>query len=196
MTTAVRILRDPLCGDAACEVPRDQWPTLMRERQHFCREVMPSDCRMLLFFVEDAAKANWLGFETRDDYLLALGLDPDQVQWALDGLQRWEPDEACSLDEAIRLGKHGGDRRSEEARDQPSNRSLIKAGTNTAYTLARLRRDHPELAERVADGELSANAAAIEAGFRRRLTPFEQIVRLLPKLTADERAELRRLNLI
>ena len=34
------------------------------------------------------------------------------------------------------------------------------------YTLRRLDRDHPELFGRVKAGELSANAAAIEAGFR------------------------------
>jgi hypothetical protein len=34
--------------------------------------------------------------------------------------------------------------------------------------LSCLRRSHPELAERVEAGELSPNAAAIEAGFRRR----------------------------
>jgi hypothetical protein len=27
---AVRIYRDPLCGDLATEVPREQWPMLMR----------------------------------------------------------------------------------------------------------------------------------------------------------------------
>jgi hypothetical protein len=43
------------------------------------------------------------------------------------------------------LGKHGGDRKSEKAKNQPSNRSLIQRGTTTAYTLAKnlnfLRRD-------------------------------------------------------
>jgi hypothetical protein len=37
-------------------------------------------------------------------------------------------------------------------------------GNSASYTLARLKRDYPELAERVVAGELSANAAAIEAG--------------------------------
>jgi hypothetical protein len=39
-------------------------------------------------------------------------------------------------------------------------------GTDRSYTIRRLKRDKPELAERVIRGELSANAAAIEAGFR------------------------------
>jgi len=41
-------------------------------------------------------------------------------------------------------------------------------GNQATYTLARLKRDHPALADRVVAGELSANAAAIAAGFRKR----------------------------
>lgn len=40
-------------------------------------------------------------------------------------------------------------------------------GTARAYTLTRLQRQRPDLAKQVTDGELSANAAAIEAGFRK-----------------------------
>jgi len=43
-----------------------------------------------------------------------------------------------------------------------------RGGTGREYTIRRLRRDAPELAERVLRGELSANAAAIEAGIRPR----------------------------
>jgi hypothetical protein len=42
-------------------------------------------------------------------------------------------------------------------------------GTRAVYTLARLKRDAPELAAKVERGELSANSAAIQAGFRARL---------------------------
>jgi len=35
-----------------------------------------------------------------------------------------------------------------------------------SYALRRLKRDHPDLAKKVLDGQMSANAAAIEAGFR------------------------------
>jgi len=45
------------------------------------------------------------------------------------------------------------------------NIKLKGGGTSRAYALARLDRDRPDLAQRVLSGELSANAAAIEAGF-------------------------------
>jgi hypothetical protein len=52
---------------------------------------------------------------------------------------------------------------------KPENKGdniTIERGTRAAYTLARLDRDAPELAAKVRAGDLSANAAAIEAGFR------------------------------
>ncbi len=39
--------------------------------------------------------------------------------------------------------------------------------TDATYVLARLKRDQPELAQQVIDGELSPNAAAIKAGIRK-----------------------------
>ncbi len=77
------VVRPPLCGDSASEVPRDQWPTLIEERQRFCRSILPRDCRMLLFFVEDASKSDWMGYGSRVAYLRdALRLDPRVVELA------------------------------------------------------------------------------------------------------------------
>jgi hypothetical protein len=60
------------------------------------------------------------------------------------------------------LGKHGGDRKSDKTKEQGNNVTLIRRGNAESYTLARLRRDAPELAKRVEAGEMSANAAAIK----------------------------------
>jgi hypothetical protein len=50
--------------------------------------------------------------------------------------------------------------------------------------VARLNRDHPDLAEQVNSGERSANAAAIEAGFRKRMfaVPSDNIEQAVDKL--------------
>jgi hypothetical protein len=69
--------------------------------------------------------------------------------------------------------------------------SSEQRGTSEDYTLRRLRRDRPDLVERVFEGELSANAAAIEAGFRDKAItiPFnpEGAARALArKFTIDE----------
>ena len=57
---------------------------------------------------------------------------------------------------------HGGDRRSE----QVDNVNMKQGGNSESYTVRRLKRDRPELAQKVIQGEISANAAAIKAGFR------------------------------
>jgi hypothetical protein len=86
--------------------------------------------------------------------------------------------------------QHGGDRfiKSDNITLDGDGR-----GTSKSYTVARLKREAPALFQAVCAGELSANAAAIEAGFRKKPTPFETIIRLLPKLSDDERDQLREL---
>lgn len=67
--------------------------------------------------------------------------------------------------------------------------SVIKRGDGIEYTMARLERDYPEYHEKVKSGELSANAAAIEAGFRKPpLTPFEGLLKNWNSATSDDRA--------
>ena len=73
-------------------------------------------------------------------------------------------------EEARALAGHGGDRRSEQARkDQERNPALEKhRGETRMRTLARLRRDDPDLAARVERGELTANKAAVDKGWRKK----------------------------
>jgi hypothetical protein len=66
-----------------------------------------------------------------------------------------------------KLSEHGGDHKSEEYQVDNVNLKAI-GGNSEPYTIRRLKRDRPELAEKVLNGELSANAAAIEAGFRKK----------------------------
>jgi hypothetical protein len=69
-----------------------------------------------------------------------------------------------------------------EIRSNPTNNDRGKA-----YTVSCLRREAPTLYEEVKEGRLSANAAAIQAGFRKKATPFEIACRRLPKLTPEEK---------
>lgn len=62
-----------------------------------------------------------------------------------------------------------------------------RGGTGREYTIRRLRRDAPELAERVLRGELSANAAAIAAGIRRRPTRLDAALLAWQRLDAAGR---------
>jgi hypothetical protein len=75
----------------------------------------------------------------------------------------------------------------------------LAVGTSQEYTLRRLARDHEELFERVKAGELSANAAAIQAGFRSKTISVpvdkpEAVAKSLRKhMTKESLAELARL---
>ena len=52
-----------------------------------------------------------------------------------------------------------------------------KRGTTRAYTLSRLSKERPDLFELVVQGEMSANAAAIMAGWRKQGTTLEGLQR-------------------
>jgi len=71
-----------------------------------------------------------------------------------------------------------------DRKDEPAR------GNSTSYTLRRLARERPDLLARVETGEMSANKAAIEAGFRKVLSPLEQARKAFAKLTDDQRATL------
>jgi hypothetical protein len=170
----VRVIRPPIAGDPAREVPRSSWGDLLSERHQFCTQYLPKDCRLLLFFIEDGAANQWLGLGSRERYIAeGLGLDPEMVEWALEGLHRMRPEQAVSLDEMVVLGRRQGRPddapRDEKGRFLPSETKPdnISFGTSTRYTLARLDRDRPDLAAKVRAKEITANAAAIQAGFRR-----------------------------
>ncbi len=61
-----------------------------------------------------------------------------------------------------KLAEKGGDRKSEQ--HQPDNVSLkLDYGNSETYTIRRLKRDRPALAEKVIAGEMSANAGVARA---------------------------------
>ena len=57
------------------------------------------------------------------------------------------------------------------------------------YWLRRLARDHQDLFERVARGELSVHAACVRAGIRRQETRLEWMLRNWPEMKAEDRNE-------
>jgi hypothetical protein len=76
-------------------------------------------------------------------------------------------------------------------KDDAYNVSIIpKHGNSRAYTIARLERDYPRIAAAVHAGEMSPNAAAIQVGIRKKASPFEQVKKLLPRLSAQEKTVL------
>lgn len=73
--------------------------------------------------------------------------------------------------------------------------TLKVRGNTRPYTLARLDRDHPDLAAKVDAGLMTTNAAAIEAGFRKKsvrkkLSRVERTQKAIAKWTEVERHTL------
>lgn len=71
-----------------------------------------------------------------------------------------------------------------EVTGQPSNER------GKAYTCERLSKVAPELFEEVKAGRISANAAAIQAGIRKKPTAYEIALKAAKKLSVDERKSL------
>lgn len=87
-----------------------------------------------------------------------------------------------------KLADHGGERKAE----QRSERTLKSRGETAAYLVARLKRDHPDIVERLAAGEFkSAKAAARAAGIKVDATPLQLLRRTWKRASPAERAVFR-----
>lgn len=156
--------------DELSKVSEDQWNAIFSQRRLYIHTEFEHGCECVINWLAEAEEFyERLGFESADQMLLEkLEIPPDWVRMAAAVLEAsGENLSKAEVDKAIELKSHGGDRRSEESqKDQHANGSL-KIGTNSAdYIKARLRRDHPEIAEELERGEhRSARAAGIAAGF-------------------------------
>lgn len=88
---------------------------------------------------------------------------------------------------AVLRAKAGRPKKDEKNGDKHNHFSQEERGTGRDYTLARLDRDRPELAARVRAGDLSANAAATEAGFRKPRTPYQELRAAWKRATPDQK---------
>jgi len=88
------------------------------------------------------------------------------------------------------LGEHGGDRKSEDVFRQGDNITLVERGTSATYLAARLKRDFPEIADKLAAGLFrSVRAAAKAAGIVREPDIVKAALKLVQKMTPEQRAE-------
>jgi hypothetical protein len=97
--------------------------------------------------------------------------------------------ESLALFREAMVEGHGGDRKTINIKSDNVTLDPVERGNSKSYTVSRLKRDRPDLFGKVVAGELSANKAAIEAGFRRKPTTIDQIKTLWSKATLDEQSE-------
>ncbi|CAK0778701.1 conserved hypothetical protein [Gammaproteobacteria bacterium] len=196
-------------NDSPEDLPRDKWFTLTGQRRLFVRINITSDCRQLIRFIDEAKRYKmWeaTGHTDLDDYIrTGLLIDPAIVGWAIEGLKTMKPDEPIPLEVAVSVGKraeaaartvqsveplesHGGDQITERL-DKAENVKSNSGGNSKEYRAAKLKRDHPEIADRLANGEFkSIREAERAAGMKVPpvLTPLERIQRSISRLTKQE----------
>jgi hypothetical protein len=101
-------------------------------------------------------------------------------------LQAGEITEEQGAEEIKLRAKLGRPTRGQE---KPVHAQDIQYGTGRrGYVLARLRRDDPALLARVERGELTANAAAVEKGWRRKRTPYDELVSAWNRASDNDRS--------
>jgi hypothetical protein len=115
--------------------------------------------------------------------LEGLGEDPKRVKQLLrDDL------EALAAFEAAIVEKPGRPTMSQKGEINSNNvTNKVERGNSRAYTLRRLAKNHPALFTQVTAGELTANEAAMQAGFRKAVTPLQQLSRAWTRASREER---------
>jgi hypothetical protein len=72
--------------------------------------------------------------------------------------------------------------------DQPVE-TTAPTGNSRDQAIRRLRKSRPDLHKKVVDGEMSAHAAALDAGFRKRPKPIDTLKKTWDKATVEEKEE-------
>ncbi len=117
------------------------------------------------------------------------GEDPKKVEAVI----KDDPECLAIYREAMK-SERGGDHTTQQGKQQAKRNNVTDCsesvtGNSKAYTCERLKREAPDLFEEVKAGRMSANAAAIQAGIRKKPTALEQLFKWWKKATDEERTE-------
>jgi len=106
------------------------------------------------------------------------GENPERIE----GLIKHDP-------EVLVLWREAMKQKSGHRTDLVNNVNEVKPskGNSRSYTVTRLQREAPELFAQVVAGTLSANAAAIQAGFRKKPTALEMLLKAWKVAKDDDR---------
>ena len=157
--------------DELRKVSEDQWNAIFSQRRLYIHTEFEHGCECVINWLAEAEEFyERLGFESADQMLLEkLEIPPDWVRMAAAVLEAsGENLSKAEVDKAIELRKRGRPKKVEAKKDDNVifSESPKEQGNSAEYIKARLRRDHPEIAEELERGEhRSARAAGIAAGF-------------------------------
>lgn len=185
--------------DQMKQLERAKWRELFIKRQQYIHTEFEHGCECVIDWLAEAEEFyEELGYSSADEMLEEeLQIPPDWVRMAAAVLEATgENLSKAEVDHAIELKKHGRPKKGEERKG--SDLTLKARGESVDYIKARLRRDHPEIAEALKRGEFrSARAAAIKAGIIKpvptvRLVSDINVIaaKLSQHLTQDQRIAL------
>lgn len=121
--------------------------------------------------------------ETLDDFLAAH--IPHGIQCSREDLRKWAeyvPDRIKAVVKDELYDEIGAQGRPEKGDNITFNNQGMKRGTSGEhYIISRLKRDNPEMAQKVLSGELSAHQASIKAGIRKE---YIQVQATIPAIAA------------
>ena len=109
------------------------------------------------------------------------GEDPNKIE----ALLKHDPEVLVMWREAMKDKDY--DRGNQHSGGRDDNIIPANQGTSRSYTVSRLQRESPALFAQVVAKTLSANAAAIQAGWRKKPTVVDQFAALWKKATKDQR---------
>lgn len=134
-----------------------------------------------------------LGFKNFDSYLEAtIGCGEQEAETKV--RQRVRAAAANTTGEVRPQGRPSKNSDNDKLAKFASKSKAARASENgishyTQQKLDRLASEHPKLMDQVRAGELSAHAAAVQAGIVRIPTPLEQLKRIWKKASKNERGE-------
>lgn len=155
--------------DQMKQVGRLKWRELFIKRQQYIHTEFEHGCECVIDWLAEAEEFHEeLGYGSADEMLeKELEIPPDWVRMAAAVLEATGQNLSKEeVDQVIELKAHGRPKKDEEGKGVNHTFSDSARGTGNAdYIKARLRRDHPEIADQLEQGEFrSARAAAIKAG--------------------------------
>jgi len=155
--------------DELSKVSEDQWNAIFSQRRLYIHTEFEHGCECVINWLAEAEEFyERLGFESADQMLLEkLEIPPDWVRMAAAVLEAsGENLSKPEVDNAIELLKRGRPKKAEKKGVNHTFSDSERGTGNANYIKARLRRDHPEIANQLDEGEFdSARAAGIAAGF-------------------------------
>lgn len=164
------------------DTPRDRWDLLLIAKRMFLVTNLSYDCRCLIEFCEEAEEVYAdLGYASSEEMIReGYELDPAQVELAVAWLKANGIERPVAMSDIVPLAKHGVNQHC-KTQVGGDNVTSSKRGNHTEYALRRLARDCPEMLDKIEAGELSVNAAAIQAGIRKKLTQEDICLRSFKK---------------